>query len=64
MAHKEVVDTKAQDDRILFKKNFVCDSEADIANLPECLPGSQAIVVNSGALFVVSASGEWARFGG
>lgn len=58
MAHKEVVDTN------VYKKNFICDSEADIANLPECLPGSQAVVVTTGALYVVNASGDWVKFGG
>lgn len=40
--------------------SFVLDSAADVANLPECCPGSTAMVADKGgALYMVNASGEW-----
>lgn len=46
------------------KKTFYCDTEADVASLPECMTGSEAVVVASGNVYVVNASGKWALFGG
>lgn len=44
----------------LFRREFVMDSDADVANLPECGPGSVAIVAaNGGGVYMVNASGEW-----
>ena len=43
------------------KKKFIMDSEADAVNLPKCCPGSYAIAVNDGAVYMVNASGEWAK---
>lgn len=41
---------------------FVCDSEADIASLPECNPLSTAIVATEGMpVYMVNASGEWVK---
>ncbi len=43
-----------------FRYEFVCDSAADIANLPECCAGSVAIVADKdGPIYMVNASGEW-----
>ena len=40
--------------------NFSCDSESDIADLPECNPGSVAIVATEGSpMYMVNASGQW-----
>lgn len=47
-----------------YKHDYVADSDADIASLPECCPGSSAIVVASGTVYMVNASGTWAVFGG
>lgn len=47
-----------------YQKDFIVDTEADVANLPECCTGSSALVVESGAVYMVNASGEWAVFGG
>lgn len=47
-----------------YKKDFIVDTEADVAALPKCCTGSSALVVESGAVYVVNASGEWAVFGG
>lgn len=46
------------------KATFYCDTEEDVASLPKSMTGSEAIVVASGNLYVVNASGEWALFGG
>lgn len=59
MAYTE---TKAK--KCVHLKNFICDTTADVKNLPKCLPGSQAVVIATGDLYVVNASGEWAKFGG
>lgn len=50
-----------QDD---YQKDFICDTDADFANLPKCATGSSAISVASGTIKMVNASGEWAVFGG
>ena len=44
-------------------REFVCDTVADVANLPECIPGSTAVVV-TGEVYIVNAQGEWVVFGG
>lgn len=41
---------------------FVCDNDTDFSNLPSCATGSSAISVQSGAIRMVNASGEWAEF--
>ena len=46
------------------RKEFICDTDADVANLPKSCAGSTALVVESGKYFMVNASGEWAEFGG
>lgn len=46
----------------LKKQKFVCDTEADVANLPKCDPGSCAIVADGGPVYMVNASGNWSRF--
>ena len=43
-----------------FIHNFVLDSAADSANLPDCAPGSTAMVADvGGPVYMVNASGEW-----
>ena len=46
------------------RMGFLCDTEDDIANLPSAAPGSTAMVVATGVIYMVNASGEWAKFGG
>ena len=39
---------------------FVCDAEADIADLPTTVAmGSQAIVIATGALYVMNSANTW-----
>lgn len=47
-----------------YKHDYIVDTESDIASLPECCVGSSALVVESGAVYMVNASGIWAVFGG
>lgn len=42
---------------------FICDTDADFALLPKCDPGSIAVSVATGAVYVVNASGSWVEFG-
>ena len=46
-----------------LKEEYVCDTDADIENLPKSYPGSTAMVVESGKIYMVNASGEWKPFG-
>lgn len=46
------------------KKTFYCDTEADVAKLPKSMTGSEAVVVSTGNVYVVNASGVWTLFGG
>ena len=39
---------------------YIVDSAADVADLPQCCPGSTAIVAaKDGAMYMVNASGSW-----
>lgn len=43
-----------------YRQSFIVDTDADIANLPKCCPGSTALVADKGgAIYMVNASGEW-----
>lgn len=46
------------------QREFLCDTENDVESLPECNTGSTAVVIASGNVYMVNASGEWALFGG
>lgn len=50
-------------DGTILVKEFIVDSDADFANLPEAAPGSIALSP-SGAIMIVNASNEWVKFGG
>ena len=45
-------------------KEFILDTEADVAELPECCSGSTALVCSTGNVYIVNASGQWVKFGG
>lgn len=47
-----------------YRKEFICDTEADVASLPDCCSQSSAIVVETGNVYIVNASGNWVPFGG
>lgn len=44
-------------------KEIICDTKADLADLPDCTPGSTALVATEGTMYIVNASGEWVEFG-
>ena len=43
---------------------YIVDTETDIDNMPQSCTGSSALVVESGNIYMVNASDEWAKFGG
>lgn len=43
---------------------FIVDTDADFANLPEACTGSTALSVATGNVYIVNASGNWVPFGG
>lgn len=47
-----------------FKDEYICDTDADFANLPEACTGSTAVSIESGTVKIVNTSGEWVTFGG
>lgn len=44
-------------------KEFLCDTDADFANLPVCDPGSSAVSIESGTVVTVNTKGKWQEFG-
>lgn len=46
-----------------YVKEYICDTEADVANLPKAKPGSSAVVCATGKVYIVNASGKWVEFG-
>lgn len=48
-----------------FKCDYICDTDADFANLPaDACTGSTAVSLASGTVKVVNTAGEWVTFGG
>lgn len=45
-------------------REFICDTESDVENLPQCMCGATALVVETGDAYVVNASGVWVKIGG
>jgi len=46
------------------KSEFICDTDADFANLPTACTGSTAVSIESGTVKIVNTSGVWVTFGG
>jgi hypothetical protein len=44
-------------------REFVCDTEADVADLPSCMCGAKALIIATGNIYVVNASGAWVKIG-
>lgn len=51
------------EDMVGYIKDFICDTDDDVDNLPECLPKSTALVADSAEVHIVNASGAWVPFG-
>lgn len=47
-----------------YRREFICDTDADFENLPPAAVGSIALSVATGNIRVVNASGKWVAFGG
>lgn len=47
-----------------YQKDFICDTDADFATLPECVTGSCAISIETGNVKMVDTVGKWVDFGG
>lgn len=47
-----------------YTHEYIVDTESDIASLPKCAVGSSALVVETAAVYMVNASGDWVPFGG
>lgn len=47
-----------------YKHDYIVDTESDIETMPKCSVGSSALVVETGAVYMVNASGAWVVFGG
>lgn len=59
MAYKRINDSYVNGCR----KEYICDTDADFANLPEACTGSTAVSLESGKVYVVSTFGNWIPFG-
>ena len=51
-------------DGTILVKELIVDSDADFANLPEAAPGSTALCVANGIVYIVNARGYWTTLGG
>ena len=47
-----------------YKCEYLCDTAADVSNLPECAPSSTALVIQPGEVYIVNTTGKWTKFGG
>lgn len=45
-----------------FRREFICDTDADFADLPESATGSTAVSIESGNIRMVDTNGEWKPF--
>ena len=58
---------KQNDKLATYVTEFICDTVADIANLPteknKVYPGSAALVASTGDIYILNASRKWVLFG-
>lgn len=47
-----------------YKRDYLCDTDADFADLPQACTGSTAVSIETGNVLVVNTEGEWTEFGG
>lgn len=57
-----------QNDKVsAYVTEFICDTVADIANLPteknKVYPGSAALVASTGDIYILNANRKWVLFG-
>ena len=61
MAHK-IISSKWSGHCNDYVKEFICDTDDDFNVLPKACAGSTAVSIETGAVRVVNASGEWVDF--
>lgn len=58
---------KQNDNISSYVSEFICDTEADVMNLPteknKVYPGSTAIVATTGEVYILNASRQWVVLG-
>ena len=42
-------------------KEFVCDTNVDLKNLPRCDMGSSAIILSESSVYVKNGAGKWVK---
>lgn len=47
-----------------YRKEIICDTEADVASLPAACAQSTCLVAETGNVYIVNASGNWVKMGG
>lgn len=54
---------RRNDDIVYGVTEYVCDSQADLDSLPNCKPGSSAIVLEPGnvAIYMKNTEGKWVK---
>lgn len=45
-----------------YRREYLCDTDADFDNLPDACVGSTAVSVETGNVLVVNTSGDWVAF--
>ena len=45
-----------------YRSEYICDTDADFANLPVANIGSTALSIASGRIMIVNTQGEWVAF--
>ena len=50
------------EDMVGFIRDFICDTEDDVDDLPECFPKSTALIADGAKVRIVNASGNWVPF--
>ena len=47
-----------------YMHTYICDTETDASSLPEAPAQSTCLVAETGAVYIVNASGNWVKMGG
>lgn len=55
---------KSDNDIAYGIKEFVCDTEKDLALLPNCAMGSTAIVIETATVYIKNSKNKWVKLDG
>ena len=47
-----------------YMREYILDTEDDVKDLPQDCTGSSALVVETGNVYIMNASGNWSLYGG